>query len=84
MPMNYFSRLEHLDYLIRTKATGDPKALAKKLNISRRTVHDYIKILKSLGAPINYCRNRGTYYYNETGRFSFKFIKQNDEVSINS
>ncbi len=75
----YFSRLEHLDNLIRLKATGDPKTLARKLDISLRAVYDYINTLKSLGAPISYNRNKGTYYYDEKGRFHFKFIKSEAE-----
>ena len=75
MPSYNFARLEHLDNLIRLKATGDPKALAKKLNISLRGVYDYINMLKSLGAPINYNRHKSTYYYDEQGRFHFKFIR---------
>ena len=79
MPKHYFSRLEHLDYLIRVKATGNPRSLAKKLNISLRTVHEYISTLKALGAPINYNRVKGTYYYDENGRFCFKFMKSNPD-----
>ena len=75
MAKHYFNRLEYLDYLIRTKATGSPRVLAQKLNISRRTVFEYIEILKSLEAPIVYDRHNETYYYAERGSFNFKFIK---------
>lgn len=75
MRSHTLSRLEHLDSLINLKATGDPRALARKMNISLRAVYDYINILKSLGAPIKYNRLRSTYYYEEMGRFHFKFIK---------
>lgn len=78
MPSYNFSRLEHLDSLIRVKATGSPKVLAKKLNISVRAVYDYINMLKSLGAPINYNRHKATYYYDEQGHFHFKFIRTED------
>ena len=79
MPSYNFSRLEHLDNLIRLKATGDPRALARKLNISLRAVYDYINMLKALGAPINYNRQKGTYYYDQDGRFYFKFIKSDKD-----
>ena len=75
MAKQYFNRLEYLDFLIRTKATGNPRILAQKLNISKRTVFEYIDILKSLEAPIIYDRFQETYYYAETGSFNFKFIK---------
>ena len=79
MRSHAFSRLEQLDSLINLKATGDPKALARKMNISLRAVYDYINVLKSLGAPIKYNRHRNTYYYEEGGRFHFKFIKAEAE-----
>jgi predicted DNA-binding transcriptional regulator YafY len=75
MPNYNFSRLEYLDNLIRLKATGDPKTLAKKLNISVRAVYDYINTLKAQGAPINYNRHKETYYYDEQGHFCFKFMR---------
>jgi len=81
MPSYNFARLEQLDQLIRLKATGDPKSLAKKLNISLRSTYDYINTLKSLGAPINYNRQKGTYYYDEHGRFEFKFIRTKEKLS---
>ena len=44
---------ERIDQLIRFEATGSPKALATKLNISERTVYRLIKslVLRSL---VNY------------------------------
>jgi|EndMetStandDraft_4_1072995.scaffolds.fasta_scaffold17448_4 predicted DNA-binding transcriptional regulator YafY len=75
MAKHYFNRLEYLDYLIRLKATGAPDSLAKKLSISVRTAFGYIDILKSLGAPIAYNKEKETYYYTESGSFHFKFQK---------
>jgi predicted DNA-binding transcriptional regulator YafY len=75
MARHHFNRLEHLDYLIRLKATGSPDNLAKKLSLSVRTVFGYIDILKSLGAPIAYNKAKETYYYTESGSFYFKFQK---------
>ena len=76
MAKHYFDRLEYLDDLIRKKATGSPRTLASKMNVSLRTVYEYIDILRSLGGPITYSKNRETYYYSEAGSFCFKFIKQ--------
>lgn len=75
MPKQIVDRLERIDYLIRTKATGTPKQLAAKLKLSERCVRNYINILRELGAPITYCRKRGCYYYQEAGRFYFTFSK---------
>ncbi|MCW3073502.1 MAG: hypothetical protein JWP69_571 [Flaviaesturariibacter sp.] len=74
MPKHYFNRLERLDYLIRVKGTGAPKALADKIGVSERTLYDYIEILKSLGASISYCRCRESYYYETIGYFNFHFV----------
>lgn len=79
MPNYNFSRLEYLDVLIQRGATGDPKTLARKLNISLRATYDYINMLKSLGASINYNRHKGTYYYVEQGKFNFKFIREKEQ-----
>jgi predicted DNA-binding transcriptional regulator YafY len=76
MAKHYFTRLEYLDYLIRLKATGTPEGLAKKLRISVRTAFGYIDLLKSLGAPIAYNKEKETYYYTENGSFHFKFQKE--------
>ncbi|WP_410478519.1 HTH domain-containing protein [Pedobacter gandavensis] len=75
MPKHYFDKLEYLDRLIYCKSTGAPDYLAKKLNISKRTVFDYINILKSLGAEVKYCRQKKTYYYYYSGRFNFRFVQ---------
>ena len=75
MARHHFNRLAHLDYLIRLKATGTPDILAKKLRLSVRTIFGYIDILKSLGAPIAYNKEKETYYYTESGSFYFKFKK---------
>lgn len=81
MPKHYFNRFESLDHLIRTKATGTPKKLSQKMGVSERTVYEYIDVLKSLGAPISYCRIRESYFYENEGYFHFRFIHQNLESS---
>ena len=76
MVKHHFKRLEHLDTLIGKKATGSPGSLARKMNVSIRTVYVYIDILKSLDAPIAYDKHRESYYYEEKGYFRFHFIKE--------
>ena len=78
-------RLIRLDYLIHLKSTGTPANCANKIGISERSLYDYLKILKEMGAPIKFSRNRGTYYYNEEGRFRISFLsnqieKENEEM----
>lgn len=77
MPTELLNRLEYLDHLIRIKGTGTPEQLAGKLKISRRSLYNHIRLLKEHGAPIMFCRKRGSYYYTEDGRFYFCFLKKN-------
>jgi len=69
-------RLIRLDYLIHLKSTGTPANCANKIGISERSLYDYLKMLKEMGAPIKFSRHRGTYYYNEEGRFRISFISR--------
>lgn len=69
------NRLELIDYLIRIKGTGTPKQLAARLNISDRSVFEYLNLMKDLGAPIKYSREKQSYYYEEDGLLQLKFKK---------
>lgn len=75
MAKNYFERLELLDVIIRRRQSGSADQIAHKLGVSRRTVFEYIEILKSLGADIEYDNYRKSYHYKHGGKFYFKFIK---------
>ncbi|MCO5237803.1 MAG: HTH domain-containing protein [Chitinophagaceae bacterium] len=66
-------RLESIDRLIRIKGTGTPQCFAKKLGISERTLYEYLAYMKELGAPIEYNKFKGSYYYTEQGGFNFHF-----------
>ena len=66
--------LDRLHNLIRLKATGTPRMLAKKMEVSRRTVFNLIKILRNFGAEIAYCRERETYYYETDIKFRFEIV----------
>jgi len=65
--------LQQLDHYIRIGKTGSPTELALKLKVCERQIHRYLVLLKSLGAPVEYCRKRKTYRYATEGGFSFKF-----------
>lgn len=75
MPKRYFERLQTIDYLIRIKGTGKPAQLAKRLRISERTLYEFLKMMKDLGAPIEYDRYKESYYYTEKGGFNIRFVK---------
>lgn len=57
--------------VIKKEQTGSSSELSVRLNISQRTVQNYIDELRMFGATILYDRNRNTYYY--TNDFSIEF-----------
>lgn len=61
-----------LDELIQTKQTGNLKQLAKKLEISERSVNYYIAFMRNeLKAPIIYDRKLETYLYETECKLCF-------------
>jgi hypothetical protein len=58
-----FHLIERTDRLIRLQATGTSYQLADTLCISRASVFRLLKYLKTMDAPIKYCKYRKTYYY---------------------
>ena len=67
-------QIERLDQLIRMKATGSPDKLANRFEVSERNIYRLINAMKSMGAPIEYCHQRCTYYYDEDVSFKFGFF----------
>ena len=62
------NKIERMDLLIRTNATGSPTDFAKRLGISTRTLFNYINFMKSqLRAPIEYSNTMQSYFYTERG-----------------
>ena len=67
-------KLLRLDQLIRLKATGTPKQLAKKFEVSERTIKRVIKKLREkFDCPISYSKIRKSYYYEYPGHLIIKF-----------
>lgn len=77
--------LERVDQLIRLKATGRPKNLAEKLEISEATVFRMIETMRELNAPVYYDLTRQSYIYSEPTEFKCGFfVKEiDDETSKN-
>ena len=65
--------IERVDALITRKGTGSPSHLADRLGISNRNIYNLINMMKELGAPIYYCKQRDSYCYREDVSFSFGF-----------
>jgi predicted DNA-binding transcriptional regulator YafY len=63
MTTEFLTQLQRLNLFLRRKATGDADTLASYLDIHRSTVYRNFKLLRKLGAEIDYDRNRQTYYY---------------------
>ncbi|MFW5700683.1 MAG: ATP-binding cassette domain-containing protein [Cyclobacteriaceae bacterium] len=61
--MNILRYIERLHFLIKRKATGSPKELARKLSVSESSLYLIINNMKELGAPIAYNETRKSYIY---------------------
>lgn len=75
-------RLIRLDYLINHKSTGSPADCAMKIGISERSLYDYLKLLKDMGAPVKFSRGRRTYYYSEGGHFHISFLPREKQAAF--
>lgn len=67
--------LQRAQELIRRKATGTPRELANRLEISERTWYRILEELKDTGLPVVYCKERQSYYFEE---FDPYFLSKND------
>ena len=64
--------IKKIHSMILSKSTGKPKELALKLNVSERTIYNYIHFMRSeLKAPIKYNRIKGTYLYDTKCNINF-------------
>lgn len=60
----YLIRLVMADKLIRRRATGNPKELAKKLDVSESTVFRLLRIMKeNMGLTIEWSARHNSYQY---------------------
>ena len=58
---DYQEKLNHLKKLVEHSNTGSPNELAKKLNVSERTVRRLVDRLKMQDDSIVYCRKSNSY-----------------------
>lgn len=59
--LEYAQKLDTIKHLVQLKQAGTPDKLAKKLNVSERTVLRMVHFLKNNGYPITFNRFRGSY-----------------------
>ena len=71
---------QRIDHLIRTAATGTPKALAKRLEMSECSVYRLIGRLKDEGFPIAYDKSRQCYYYTRPFTWKVEFMLKDDTL----
>jgi predicted DNA-binding transcriptional regulator YafY len=71
---HYLNLLLRLDSFIRSKGTGSPPEFAQKMGVSERSLYEYLKVLKDLGAPIRFSRQERSYYYENGGQFQISFL----------
>lgn len=81
--MNIFEELfmlQQIDQLIRTRATGSPKSLARRLDLSECSIYRLIDRLKGQGLPIAYDKSRQTYYYQEQVKWQVEFVVGSEKI----
>ncbi|MFL5764751.1 MAG: HTH domain-containing protein [Bacteroidia bacterium] len=59
--LEYQEKLDQLSKLISNSSTGSPSELARRLNISERTLRRLIEHLKLKDQSIKFCRKLGSY-----------------------
>jgi len=74
MPRKFLDKLTKIDALIIKRATGNSEQLATTLGISVRTTKEFIAIMRSCGAPIQYNRRYNSYCYTKEGSFNISFV----------
>ncbi|MEM6316916.1 MAG: hypothetical protein AAF960_04560 [Bacteroidota bacterium] len=67
-------RIQRMHDLINYKRTGKPDQFARKMGLSESMLYSLLKELKSLGAPIAYCRSRESYQYLHPVEFRIGFV----------
>lgn len=74
--------IQRVDRLIRMKATGTSRELAKRLGISKTTVYEIIEIMKYMGADIDYCNKKRSFFYLTDKVLAIGYVKH-DRISKN-
>jgi hypothetical protein len=62
-----------MDALIRRNSTGNAERFASLIGISVSQLKENLNEMRELGAPIEFSRSRGTYYYTRECKLLFAF-----------
>ena len=81
MIYKFIDRLEQIDQLIRQRRTGNAEEFARKLNISRRHVYNWLDDLKLHGLEIEYNRELRSFVYLKSYKINitFEIIELSDD-----
>ena len=61
--LKFVDRLKRINDLIKRERTGPAEVFASKVGISRSRLMENLREMKELGASIEYCHIRKSYYY---------------------
>jgi hypothetical protein len=76
--IKYIERFKYMDYLIKTKSTGNAISFSNKLGISVSQLKENIADMRLLGANIFFDRSRNSYVYHDECGFIIKFMTNKD------
>jgi biotin operon repressor len=77
--MTFFEKItliERVDQLIKLKGTGSSIELSSRLGISRSSLFELLDIMRSMGAEIDYCKHRKSYFYIEEKVLAIGFVSK--------
>lgn len=74
-------QLNRLHELIKRRATGSPKELAGKFDMSERCIYRLVDELRSFDLDIKYCRTSQSYIYTRQIDFSLSIMLNNQKIN---
>lgn len=84
--VQHLEQIKQLDYLIRSKNTGNLSILSQHIKTSKRQILFKLDFLKSMNAKIKFCKKLNSFYYSEPFellfQFSFLSITNEDTAEI--
>jgi len=83
--LQHIQLIERVDQLIRLRATGSPRNLARRLAISEASLYRLIETLREMGAPIEFSVCYQSYVYSSEVKFICGFFLKelsNKEIQI--
>ena len=80
----FINRLVRIDYLIQHKATGSARELSERIGTTERSVFNYLKFMKKMGAPIVYCESDQSYIYEYDGGFFIGFVSRVQQATASA